>query len=422
MEASMTPARSSLRAVALMLTLGLIAALPSLGAGLAATGEARTTGPAVRALPAELRQDVPVALARLDRSARSTAPGAYPWRTTPAGPWETTAADAWTSGFWPGCLWAAYELTGDPTWRRRAEAAQAGLGQLGSNTGSHDIGFQLVPGFTASYRLGGAERDRRLLLEGAQALATRYRQRVGAIRSWGPMASGGDYKVIIDNLMNLELLFWAARHGGSPMLSQIAHRHALTSARDLQRPDGGTYHVAAYDPATGRLRWRGTSQGAGPESTWSRGQAWAIYGFTLAYRETGDPELLRAARLAADYWLARVPDGQVPPWDFQAPGGDSAPRDTSAAAVAASGLLDLADAEPDPLLAGRDEHAAERLVVALASPRYLVTDGPEAAILREGTEAAPAGHSRSGLVYGDYYFLQALVRMVRRARAGLPSA
>ena len=95
------------------------------------------------------------------------APGTYPWRTTPAGPWETTAADAWTSGFWPGCLWAAYELTGDPTWRRRAEAAQAGLDQLGSNTGSHDIGFQLVPGFTASYRLGGAERDRRLLLEGA---------------------------------------------------------------------------------------------------------------------------------------------------------------------------------------------------------------------------------------------------------------
>ena len=418
----MTPARSSLHALVLMIAFAMVAALPYLAAPRPVAGApqagAATSGPGVAALPADLQAAATSALARLDASARAMPPGAYPWRTTSGGAWETTGASAWTSGFWPGCLWAAAALSGDRTWAARAEAAEAGLSGQAAGTSSNDIGFQLVPGFAAAYAATGDERARQVLLAGATSLASRYSARVGAVRSWGPMAAGGDYKVIIDGLMNLELLFWAARHGGSPRLAEIAHRHALTSARDLERPDGSTYHVAAYDPASGRLRWRGTSQGAAGGSTWSRGQAWAIYGFTLASASSGDPRLLRAARKAADYWLAHVPDDEVPPWDFDAAGGAAAQRDTSAAAVAATGLLDLARAEPDPLLAGRDEQAATALVRALAGPSYLRGGAASSggALLRGGTEAASTGRFDLGLVYGDYYFLRALVGLAERRR------
>jgi len=226
---AMTPARSSLRAVVLMLAFGLVATLPYLEAAPAGPGRARaparTSGPGVAALPSDLQAAASVALTRLDASALALGPGAYPWRATATGAWETTGAGAWTSGFWAGCLWAADALTGDRTWAVRAEAAQAGLARLATGTGTHDIGFQLVPGFTAAWAATGDERDRQVLLTAAGSLATRYDARVGAIRAWGPVGGPGEFEVIIDGLMNLELLFWAAGHGGPARLAGIAHRH-----------------------------------------------------------------------------------------------------------------------------------------------------------------------------------------------------
>jgi hypothetical protein len=187
----MTAERSSLRAVVLMLAFAMVAALPYLAAAPGRPGQARarTSGAGIMALPPDLQGPATAALARLDASAAATAPGAYPWRTGASGGWETTGAGAWTSGFWPGCLWAAAALTGDGTWADRAEAAESGLAGLAGETSTHDIGFQLVPGFAAAYAATGDERARQVLLAGANSLASRYTARVGAIRSWGPVGA-----------------------------------------------------------------------------------------------------------------------------------------------------------------------------------------------------------------------------------------
>jgi hypothetical protein len=216
--------------------------------------------------------------------------------------------------------------------------------------------------------------------------------------------------------MNLELLFWASKHGGDPAWCAIARSHALRTLRDHVRPDGSTFHVVDYSPESGAAERKGTRQGHARDTTWSRGQAWAVNGFTMAYRETGDRRLLHAARRVSDWFIDHLPPDRVPYWDFDAPGIPDAPRDSSAAAIATSGLLELAALEPDPGRAAGYRDAAESIIASLSAAPYLAPEGASQAILLHGTQNFPRGNFDTGLVFGDYYFVEALGRYLSPPR------
>jgi hypothetical protein len=348
----------------------------------------------------------------------------YPYQTaSPSGAWTTTGAGAWTSGFFAGSLWLMYEATGDPAWRSEAAARQAGLESQQDSTTTHDLGFMLFTTFGNGYRLTGDPAYRRVVLQAAASLATRYDPVVGATRSWDNAASDPPnwFKVIVDNTMNLNLLFWGARNGGDPAWLGMGVDHALTTMRHHVRADGSTYQVVTFDSGDGSVISRTTLQGYRNHSTWARGQAWALHGFTQAYAYTKDPRFLATARRAADYFIGHLPVDNVPFYDFQAPAADR-PKDSSAAAIAASGLLWLAQLETDAGRAHAYLDAAERILTSLSAPPYLSKGAPGAAsILLHGTPAHQDANVDTGLVYGDYYFIEALLRH-RALRAGTGGA
>ncbi len=244
----------------------------------------------------------------------------------------------------------------------------------------------------------------------ARTLALRFSPAVGAIRSWD--WGRWRYPVIIDNMMNLELLFEATRIGGPKTWRDIAIAHARRTAAEHMRADGSVYHVVDFDPATGAVLSKGTFQGYSDESVWSRGQAWAIYGFTVALRETGDDDFLSAARRAADFYIAHLPDDFVPSWDFQAPNIPKTERDSSAAAIAASALIELSTLVPDKHTRVRYRDTAKHTLEVLASPDYLALGSLAGGILRHGVGNRPARSEVDvSLIYGDYYFIEALIRL-----------
>ncbi|HYD53850.1 MAG TPA: alginate lyase family protein, partial [Gemmatimonadaceae bacterium] len=238
----------------------------------------------------------------------------FPRITDSTGAWTQRSVAEWTAGFFPGTLWYQYQLTGDSTWKPLAEKWTWG-GRLAGNarrTNTHDIGFLIHDSFGNGFLLTGEPRYRDVVLEGSRALVTRFNPTVGAIKSWDTERANDrrrtwKYPVIVDNLMNLEMLLWAARNGGDTTWARIAERHALTSARAHVRADGSTAHAALFDPATGRLEQRVTWQGYADTSAWARGQAWAVHGFATVARLTGNAELLRTARRTADWLVAHLP-------------------------------------------------------------------------------------------------------------------
>lgn len=365
-------------------------------------------------LPDAVTAALAAAWPRLAEAADADPGSGYP-RSATAGArrWTTAPVRDWTGGFFPGSLWFALELTGDPAWRDRARRWSAPLASQASRTDSHDLGFVLEPSIGAQARLTGAGPD--TVQAAARSLATRFSPRVQAIKSWDTSGDSDKrrswrFPVIADTLMNLDLLRHAAAlPGGDPRHADIATAHARTAARTNARPDGSTAHVALFDPGSGTFLGRETWQGRSPTSTWSRGQGWAIHGFTAAARASGDADLRAAAVRAGDWWVAHVPPEGVPAWDFDAPDEE---RDTSAAAVAAAGLLDLADLTGDR----RYRDAARTSLVTLAT-RYVAASGP--ALLDHAVGGKPQGAEVDvGLVYGDHYFLES----VRRWRLGLPGA
>lgn len=379
------------------------------------------TAPAPATLDAAVTHAVSYAATKLARAADSLdmAKG-FPRITAPDGAWTQQPVTQWTSGFFPGSLWYMYELTRDPAWRARAERWTAGVESAKTRTNTHDLGFLLFTSFGNGYRLTGNPHYKDVILEGSRNVTTRFNPTVGAIKSWDVdnpsdrrSAWPGRFPVIIDNLMNLEMLFWAGKQpGGDQRWFDIATRHAATSLRTHVRDDASTAHVVLFDPQTGAFLKRVTWQGDADTSAWSRGQAWAIYGFTVAYRETRKPEFLAGAERTADWFLAHLPPDHVPYWDFRAPGIPNVPRDASAAAVAASGLFELS------ALAGGAKgaayrRAAEEILGSLAT-RYLTEGTPAASILAHSTGQKPMGAEIDvGIVYADYYFLEAVARYRR---------
>lgn len=327
--------------------------------------------------------------------------------------WTTVGPGNWASGFFPGRLWFGYQATASSTLRAQAQSWQAGLGGQAANTTTHDLGFVVFDSFGNGYRLTGSDAYRQTVLAAAASLSRRYSSKVGAVRSWnsGPT----EFKVIIDTMMNLELLLWASKHGGQRAWYDQAVSHALKTARNHVRPDGSTFHLVVYDPTTGAVKSRRTVQGAADTSTWARGQAWAVHGFTMVYRETGDRRFLDTARRAADWYLAHLPADRIPYWDFNAPGIPVVPRDTSAAAIAASGLLELARLDPDPARSGRYLAQSRSILGRLTSPPWISMGTDSEAVLLHGTYSAPGGNVDTGLTWGDYYLQEAMLRLRRVA-------
>jgi len=355
-----------------------------------------------------------VAAGKLRRAATVLDPSkGYPRSTLPNGQWEQRPADQWTSGFFAGSLWYMYALDRSPGWKALANRWTKGLEADKTITSTHDLGFLIFDSFGHGYLLGAGPHYKDVVLQASASLASRYNPRVGLIKSWDTEGNGDArrswrYPVIVDNLMNLEMLFWSAANGGDQNWAAVARRHALKSARIFLRPDGSTVHVALFDPVTGKLERTATWQGYSDSSAWARGQAWAIYGFANAYGRTGEAELLRAAQRAADFFLANLPGDGVPYWDFRDPAIPNAERDASAAAIASSGLFDLARRTSGQTRA-RYLVAAERILTALATD-YLAPNS-DAAILRHSVGSRPQNSEVDvGLVYADYYFVEALAR------------
>ena len=345
----------------------------------------------------------------------------WPRITKPDGAWTQQPVTQWTSGFFPGTLWYMYDLTREPTWRARAERWTAGIESAKTRTNTHDLGFLVMDSFGQGYRLTGDPHYRDVVLTASRSLATRYDPKVGAIRSWDTdrftdRRKDWQFAVIIDNMMNLEMLFEAAKWpGGDPRWAAIATRHAETSLARHVRPDASTAHVAAFDTTTGAFRFTTTWQGYADSSAWARGQAWAVYGFTVAYRETRRPEFLDGAQRTADWFIAHLPPDAVPYWDFRHPNIPNTERDASAAAIAASGLFELAQLTGGAK-GGGYRAAAERILASLAT-RYTSEGSPNASILLHSVGQRPQGAEIDvGIVYADYYFVEALVRYERSRR------
>jgi unsaturated chondroitin disaccharide hydrolase len=335
----------------------------------------------------------------------------FPIETNPAGKWQTTQASGWTSGFYPGILWMLYEQSGNKSYAEEARLRENFLSSQKLNTSTHDVGFIIFNSFGNAYRLTKNNNDKKIILKTAQSLATRYNPKVGLIRSWNNDQKS--YQVIIDNLMNLELLFWSAKNGGDPTLMKIAETHARNTARDFVRKNGSTFHLLNYNPKSGHILSRTTAQGYAPNSTWARGQAWAIYGFSIAYRETGDKYFLTTARKVADYYTDNLPADFVPYWDFDVPNKTKEPRDSSAAAIASSGLLELSNLELDQSRSLKYREFANNTLISLSSEKYLNQTKNQAGILLHGTYNKNTNNYDRGTIWGDYYFIEALLKLKR---------
>ncbi|MFV0470590.1 MAG: glycoside hydrolase family 88 protein [Paludibacteraceae bacterium] len=328
--------------------------------------------------------------------------------------WHLTSVYDWTSGFWPGILWYNYENTGNELIKLKAQQYTNCLIELlnPEHSGDHDLGFQFLCSFGNAYRLTGNEKYKETILKGAEKLAGFYNPKVGTILSWAHMVTemGWPHNTIMDNMMNLELLFWASKNGGSPEYYNMAESHARVTMENQFSENYTNYHVAIYDTINGNLVKRVTNQGLNDKSFWARGQAWAIYGYTMVYRETGNKDFLRFAEKITDVYLQNLPDDYVPYWDFDDPAIPNAPRDASSASIVASALLELSELEDDAQKAKEYYLAAENMLVNLSSEKYR-SGTSNSSFLRHSTGNYPAGYEIDASInYADYYYIETLIR------------
>lgn len=328
--------------------------------------------------------------------------------------WNTTNHKDWTSGFWPGILWYKYENTNKLTDQLQALAYTERQRPLAGNAhdADHDIGFQLLCSYGHAYATTGRKEYLDILMAGADKLAKLYNPMVGTILSW-PHAvknSAWPHNTIMDNMMNLQLLFFAANNGGPKEYRDMAISHARKTMENQFRKDYTSYHVALYDTITGKFIRGCTNQGLNDESFWARGQAWGIYGFTVVYRETGDKDFLRFVEKITDVYLSRLPEDYIPYWDFSDPDIPNAVRDASSAAIVASALIELSQIEDDKEKAVKYMSAADRMLHSLSSENYQSRDN-NCAFLMHSTGNMPAGYEiDSSINYADYYYIEALTR------------
>ena len=324
------------------------------------------------------------------------------------------AKEEWTGGFWPGILWYDYEATQNDTIRELAEKYTESL-KLFSEIPAydHDLGFLVFCWYGNGYRLTHNPTYRDVIIATADSLATLYNPKVGTILTWPRnIEMLGGHNTIMDNMINLEMLFWAARNGGDRRLFDVAVSHADKTMENQFRPDYTSYQVAVYDTLTGNCIKICTHQGYADESMWARGQAWAIYGYTVVFRETGDHKYLELAEKLVDVYLKNLPEDYVPYWDFNAPDIPNAPKDASAACVVASALLEKSGFYGN----GQGENykeAAEKMLCSLSSDKYQSRDTNVAFLLHSTGHWPAKSEIDASIIYADYYYIEALLRLKR---------
>lgn len=321
----------------------------------------------------------------------------------------------WCSGFYPGSLWYLFEQTKDSSLYEEVTQKLAVLEKEQYNTSTHDLGFMIHCSFGNAYRITGNEDYKQVIYEAAKSLSSRFNPTVGCIRSWDP-APWNDkwqYPVIIDNMMNLEMLLWAAREFNDTTFSYIAKTHANTTLKNHFREDYSSYHVVSYDTLTGDVEMKNTDQGYADESPWARGQMWGLYGYTVMYRFTKDPAYLKQAEGIAHFLInhPNFPKDKIPYWDFDAPDIPNAKRDASAAAIMASGLLELSQ-YADESNSSSYINTAEAILKSLSSPAYLAKEGTNGGFILMHSVGNMPDNSEVDvpLSYADYYYLEALSR------------
>lgn len=353
---------------------------------------------------------------------------AFPRTTLKDGSFYYTKKNDWTEGFFPGTLWYLYEATGAEDMKEAALKWTHSLEKLQYLTSHHDIGFIMYCSYGNAYRLTGDTTYVPIIVQAARSLVTRFNETTGTIRSWNQRkAWSGNmwyYPVIIDNMMNLELLYFAGKVTGDTIFNHVANTHAINTMKHQIRPDYGSFHVVNYSTEDGSVLNQQTCQGYSDNSTWARGEAWGIYGYTMAYRESKNPEFLKTAIGMADFYMnhPRLPEdgvalwdfdvnqeGYNPDWNYNAADYDVIPRDASAAAITASALIELSGYVDN----GRKYFDfAEKILHSLSSPAYRAELGANNNfILMHSVGSIPHDNEiDKPLVYADYYFLEALLR------------
>ena len=320
---------------------------------------------------------------------------------------------SWICGFYPGTLWLLYGYSGNDTLRALAEKFTERVEPAKRLKNTHDLGFMLYCSFGNGYRLTGNRHYLDVMAEGARNLAGRFNERVGAIQSWGTSRKW-QFPVIIDNMMNLEFLEFMAKKTGNLRYDTLARRHANTTMANHFRRDYSSYHVVSYDTLTGKPHAKHTHQGYADESAWARGQAWALYGFTMMYRETGVRAYLNHARRVAAYitGVADMPADKVPYWDFDAPGRPDTYRDASAAAIMASAFIELSTLDKSADSSRWLDYGVAQLR-SLSSPRYMAEPGRNGCFVLMHSVGNMNKRSEvdAPLSYADYYFVEALLRL-----------
>lgn len=324
----------------------------------------------------------------------------------------------WTTSFWTGMLWLAYEYTGDEKYRRVAEEHVDSFDQRirkQIEVAHHDVGFLYTLSSVSAYKVTGDEKGKEAALKAAQLLMTRYYEKAGIIQAWGDLSDPKQQgRMIIDCTMNLPLLYWASEITGDKAYREAAYSHAKQSAHYIVRPDASTFHTFYMDPVTGKPLYGNTHQGFSDDSCWARGQAWGIYGFPLSYHYTGDSSFIEVTKKLANYFLNRLPEDSVCYWDLIFTEG-SEERDSSAAAIAACGLLQLSKNLPlADDLKPYYETSALHLIHSLAS-YYTTKEEPHAnGILKHAVyyKGGNLGVDES-CIWGDYYYMEALTRILK---------
>lgn len=350
---------------------------------------------------------------QLEKAAKTYKPGQNPRSVNPDGKVRLAPYTDWTTGFFPGSLWYGYELTGNKKLAEKAKRFTLALDSVRYLTHTHDLGFMLYCSYGNAYRVTGDKTYLPALSDGAQHLFARFSPKVGAIRSWD--FPQWHFPVIIDNMINLEYLYWGAKEFNKPAYAEAANTHATTTLINHYRKDHSSYHVVDYDPETGKILRKATHQGLTDESAWARGQAWGLYGYTMCYENTKDQKFLDQAESIAAFIMnhPRMPKDKIPVWDFDVHNAldvdERAPRDASAAAVIASALLDLSTQVKD---GKKYLDYAESILKTLSSASYLAKPGENGLFILKHSVGAFLYNSEidTPIDYADYYYLEALKR------------
>jgi len=316
----------------------------------------------------------------------------------------------WTSGFFAGNLWQLHQLTGQDEYKQRAIAWTDYIENEKFNDRTHDMGFKIYCSFGNGYKETQRDDYKDIIIQSAKTLCTRFNENVGSIRSWDFNKDIWEFPVIIDNMMNLELLFEATRLTGDSTYHHIAVTHANTTLKNHYRDDESCYHVLVYDTITGGVLDKVTHQGINDESIWARGQAWGVYGYAMSYRYTKDPAYLKRAESSADFFINHptLREDGIPYWDFKDPAIPEAPRDVSAGTIMASALLELATYTNNE----KYSEYSNKVIESLKSDEYIIKANENVPfILDHSTGNWPKNDEIDGpLVYADYYFLESLLR------------